>query len=165
MGRVDAKAFTLIELLVVVLIIGILAAVALPKYQVAVAKSKATQALSAIKAIREAQMRYHLANGTFSSDIAELDITFANFTEGGSGWLNSYTYCVVYQKTGSLAFCNISNGSTTILQWSLPLTSTGYGYCYVRNNRIGDIICAQLTGKKNPVVLENGNVHEFSFSI
>ena len=163
LGRLDAKAFTLIELLVVVLIIGILAAVALPKYQVAVAKSKATQALSAVKSIREAQMRYHLANGTYASDISELDISFPGFTEGGSGWINSYTNC--YIKSGSLTFCQVNSGSQILLQWSLPLAQTGAGYCYTRGSRAGDIICSQLTGIKEPNVVENGNVHEFRFLI
>ncbi len=68
------KGFTLIELLVVVLIIGILAAVAIPQYQKTVEKSRATQALSIIKTLHQAQQVHFLANGKYASSFDELDI-------------------------------------------------------------------------------------------
>ena len=74
------KAFTLIELLVVVLIIGILAAVALPQYQVAVFKSRTVQALAIAKTIRDAEQSYFLANGRYTSSLDELDINFPECT-------------------------------------------------------------------------------------
>ena len=76
LGVLDTKGFTLIELLVVVLIIGILAAVALPQYQKAVWKSRASQLFAATRSLATAQEAYHLANNTYADSFGELDLDF-----------------------------------------------------------------------------------------
>lgn len=81
--------FTLIELLVVVLIIGILAAVAVPQYEKAVEKSRSAQALSLLRSFYNAQQVYYMANGTYASKISDLDLDIA--WTGNEKWYISAT--------------------------------------------------------------------------
>ena len=97
------KAFTLIELLVVVLIIGILAAIALPQYQVAVEKSRAAEALVNLKYVQDAWTLYLLENGPHAwcpaKNIMELS--------GGEWDEDGYSYCTdkfMYQLEESTAY-------------------------------------------------------------
>ena len=81
----NRKGFTLIELLVVVLILGILAAMAMPQYFKAVERSRMSEAVSLLNSIAGAQQRKYLQINSYVDDYRGLDVAPA----GATG--NSYT--------------------------------------------------------------------------
>ena len=106
----NKKAFTLIELLVVVLIIGILAAIAVPQYQKAVKKSRAVEAISNLRALMNAQEIFHLANGTYTTNLDNLDIKLDSST---------YTY-----------FC-LTNGNDIVYCYARPKNTDEYYFQHI----------------------------------
>lgn len=73
MLRRNERGFTLVELMIVVIIVGILAAVAIPMYQGATERAKASEAVAALGTIRGAMRVYYAEHGTYVN---------ANFIDG-----------------------------------------------------------------------------------
>lgn len=66
------SGFTLIELMIVVVIIGILAAIAIPRFQHAAVKAKESEAKLLLKQIYEYQLAYRQENGGYSANTASI---------------------------------------------------------------------------------------------
>ncbi len=132
----NRKGFTLIELMVVVLIVGILSSIALPQYQKAIKKARATEAITVGKKILEAEKVYFLENQEYTSDLSKLRVAFPqmkNWTVAGVSAVNNSAYPFV-----NVAFTGLNNMSNT----ALVFTSEG---------RLGELFNNELY-ESNPIV-------------
>jgi len=97
------RGFTLIELLVVVLIIGILAAIALPQYQRAVERARMAEGIQTLGSITKAQTIYYMQQGNFAADLDTLnrvgDITIPT---PGDAWRLGTFGIIINQEYGSV---------------------------------------------------------------
>ena len=85
----NKRGFTLLELLVVVLIIGILTAIALPQYKMAVTKAKVASILPLMRRFKDAQEEYQLRHGDHCKEHGGLHgecITYPDGSELGVNW-------------------------------------------------------------------------------
>ena len=151
--RYPHGGFTLIELLVAVLIIGILAAIALPQYRKSVEKANVAPILSLLKTLYQAQESYYLTNGTYSNDFDSLDIDFP--WEATSEYWNLSPYVRDKRENGQW-IAEIANMSTVGLYISIGRKSGKYmgtGFQIMLNPieprlQKGVLYCAEYVGAK-----------------
>ena len=65
------RGFTLVELMITMLIIGILAAIAIPAYNDSVRKSRRSDAMTALAAVQQAQERWRGSNASYSTSFSD----------------------------------------------------------------------------------------------
>ena len=157
------KAFTLIEMLIVVLIIGILAAIAVPQYQKAVLKADLHKGISLVESLYQAQQSYYLANGHYTNNLNDLDISLpqdCGENDRTSGYRHICDFGRIYSDNGNQIYFLLPDQSISYIRrmedsgqikvsggaTSKIILKSGR-YCFARpNNQTAIDVCINMGG-------------------
>ena len=155
------KGFTLIELLVVVLILGILAAMAMPQYFKAVERSRMSEAVSLMGNIAQAQQRKYLQINKYATKYTGLDVSPKGSTGstyhtkgdpadgGGNGFaitLATGTGNDAYDKGNVVATREPQTGGTLQYKYVLSRYYANSGTSCRGTDENGQALCADFCG-------------------
>jgi len=125
----NRKGFTLIELLIVVVIIGILAAIAIPKFANTKQKAYVATLKTDLRNLVTAEEAYFSDNTTYTTALATTQfqpsqgVTYSVTTANGTGWAATATHVGLVGATPSGCHISIGTSATTATE------SEGAPYC------------------------------------
>ena len=157
----NKKGFTLIELLVVVLILGILAAMAMPQYFKAVERSRMTEAVTLLANIADAQQRKYMQVNKYATAYTALDVApkgasgavYYTKGEGKNGFKIELSGTSYGGENGGKATATRVPESGSTLQYSYNLTryyANRDTTCNGTDDN-GKALCADFCGIDTPV--------------